>query len=102
MKITTMYDIQLLMFVFVIPCAAIIFMFVFGVIGVSLEIFKCKKPQITKYMIIVSGCILIAWFLYTWKSGERTESNRELIYRLERDYRSLQYDVSEIKARSRP
>lgn len=101
MKITTMYDIQLLMFVFVVPCAAMIFMFVFGLIGVTLEVFKCRKPMITKYVVVVSGCILIAWFLYTWKSGETTEANRVLIHRLERDYRSLQDEVSEIKARVR-
>ncbi len=100
MKITTMYDIQLLMFVFVVPCVAMGLMFVFGVIGVLLEIFKCHKPNITKYVVIISGCILIAWFLYTWKSGETTEANRELINRLERDYRSLQSEVSDIRVRS--
>ncbi len=101
MKIATMYDLQLLMFVFVIPGIAMIFMFVFGAIGVVLEIFKCQKPQITKYIVIVSGCILIAWFLYTWKSGETTEANRALIDRLERDYRSLQSEVSYIKMRDK-
>lgn len=100
MKIATMYDIQLLMFVLIVPCAAMVFMFVFGVIGVLLEIFKCHKPNITKYLVIISGCILIAWFLYTWKSGETTEANRALINRLERDYRSLQSEVSEIKIRN--
>lgn len=102
MKITTMYDIQLFMFVFLVPCVAMSFMFIFGLIGVALEVFKCHKPIITKYIVIVSGCILIAWFLYTWKSGETTKSNRALINRLERDYRLLQSEVSEIKVRHRP
>jgi len=99
MKITTLHELQLLMFVFIVPCAAMGFMFIFGVIGVILEIFKCHKPNITKYVVIISGCILIAWFLYTWKSGETTEANRALINRLERDYRLLQSEVIDIKMR---
>lgn len=97
MEISNLYDLQLLMFVFIIPCGAVILIVIFGLLGVLLEVFKEKKPQTAKFIVMIAGCILIAWIVYTWKTGERTEANRELINRLERDYRILDSEVDDIK-----
>lgn len=99
MQISTLHDVQLLMFVLIVPAVAMGLCFIFGILGLLLEVFKEKKIQTSKVMLIVSGCILIAWLLYTWKTGESTEANKALIRRLERDYRILEEKVSDLQIR---
>lgn len=98
MQILTLYDVQLLMFVLVIPGVAMILMLMFGLLGILFEVFKGKKPQTAKFIVIASGWILIAWIVFTWKTGERTEANRALIQRLERDYRVLQNEMNDLNS----
>ena len=83
----------LMMFVLIVPCVAMVLLFLFGLLAVLLEVFGKNQPQTAKFIVVTCGCILIAWFLYTWKSGESTEANRDLINRLERDYRVIQHSL---------
>jgi len=99
MQIQTLYDLQLYMFVFVIPIIALIMCIVFGLFALVLEVFKQAKPQTAKVVIVVAGCVIIAWLVYTWKSGQGTEANRALIRRLERDYKDLQEEVIDLQIR---
>lgn len=97
MQINNLYDVQILMFVLIVPLTAIFLICIFGALGILLEVFKGGRPQTAKIIVIVAGVILVAWLLYTWKSGERTEANRALIQRLERDYNALRGEFYGIK-----